>query len=463
MADLRKPKNQDIPIQPLPGEISWSGPTPNTIWAGVSELVEEGSRCRIAIVIRNLTYLLDCVSHELEECASRDPTELSREIISQLQNYSTKYKEKFIGAGLPESLVLKCPGLCSQLWLELDIVPLVLRHEPRARTAQDRGQVATFWGWERKTLDEQADSMARKCIRSFGIGHVIHTRISRDNLVEVDGDFMARLANKQDYERTVEPRSWAIAQQYARELREKQVKVAFFSLTFHSKPDVHTRHALSCSSCYNPSCPGAGSCGTLYSISDLIVTYAQQSDQMPPPPLNAATSVPISQLLSAEQAPIDESDDDEDNWETKLAITATECVYRFRDVQLCAPPFPFRQRWDMEARQVIGERKNRGHKRKKIEYEEYDEEEYYEYNQYNEYFNQEEFDEDMQKMHEDLHRMHNDLQRMHNDMAAAPATVAAANTSAPPAKRRKKAMRKRKQGRAAAGEGVAGSPAGNSA
>lgn len=80
--------------------------------------------------------------------------------------------------------------------------------------------------------------------RSFGIGHVIHTRISRDNLVEVDGDFMARLANKQDYERTVEPRSWAIAQQYARELREKQVKVAFFSLTFHSKPDVHTRHAL---------------------------------------------------------------------------------------------------------------------------------------------------------------------------------------------------------------------------
>lgn len=194
MVDLRKPKNQDMRVQPLPGEISWSGPTPNvgrldclsllfrfvlllnvipcgsnrcakTIWAGVSELVEEGSGCRIAIVIRNSTYLLDCVNHELEERASRDPTGLSREIISQLQNYSAKCKEKFVGAGLPESLVLKCPGLCSQLWLKLDIVPLVLRYEARARTAHDRGEVATFWGWERKSPDEQADSMARMCIR----------------------------------------------------------------------------------------------------------------------------------------------------------------------------------------------------------------------------------------------------------------------------------------------------------
>lgn len=59
-------------------------------------------------------------------------------------------------------------GLCSQLWFKLDIVPLVLRHVARARTAHDRGEVATFRGWERKALDEQADSMARKCIRYLG-------------------------------------------------------------------------------------------------------------------------------------------------------------------------------------------------------------------------------------------------------------------------------------------------------
>ncbi|KAH2622824.1 hypothetical protein KXV20_001734, partial [Aspergillus fumigatus] len=241
MADLEKPKNQDIRVQSLPGGVSWSGQTPNTIWAGVSELLEEGSGYRIAIVIRNSTYLLECLGHKLEEPASGDPIELSREIISQFQNYSAKYDEKFIGAGLPESLVLKCPGLCSQLWFKLDIVPLVLRHVARARTAHDRGEVATFRGWERKALDEQADSMARK---SFGIGHVIHSQISHDNLVEVDSNFRARLAEKEDYERTVEPTSWAIAQKYARELREEKVKVAFFSMTFHGKPDVHTRHAL---------------------------------------------------------------------------------------------------------------------------------------------------------------------------------------------------------------------------
>ncbi|KAH2186362.1 hypothetical protein KXW61_008431 [Aspergillus fumigatus] len=244
MADLEKPKNQDIRVQSLPGGVSWSGQTPNTIWAGVSELLEEGSGYRIAIVIRNSTYLLECLGHKLEEPASGDAIELSREIISQFQNYSAKYDEKFIGAGLPESLVLKCPGLCSQLWFKLDIVPLVLRHVARARTAHDRGEVATFRGWERKALDEQADSMARKCIRSFGIGHVIHSQISHDNLVEVDSNFRARLAEKEDYERTVEPTSWAIAQKYARELREEKVKVAFFSMTFHGKPDVHTRHAL---------------------------------------------------------------------------------------------------------------------------------------------------------------------------------------------------------------------------
>ncbi|KAH3191249.1 hypothetical protein KXW62_007028 [Aspergillus fumigatus] len=115
MADLEKPKNQDIRVQSLPGGVSWSGQTPNTIWAGVSELLEEGSGYRIAIVIRNSTYLLECLGHKLEEPASGDPIELSREIISQFQNYSAKYDEKFIGAGLPESLVLKCRALLTAL------------------------------------------------------------------------------------------------------------------------------------------------------------------------------------------------------------------------------------------------------------------------------------------------------------------------------------------------------------
>lgn len=161
---------------------------------------------------------------------------------------------------------------------------------------------------------------------------------------------------------------------------------------------------------------------------------------MPAFPLNAATTASTTQHLSAEQAPIDESDDDEEDWETKLAIAATECVYRFRDVQLSAPPFPFTQRWDMDARQVISERKNRGTKRKRREYEDYDEEDH-------EYLDNEE------------------TQRIQNLMAATLESIAAMDTSVhPPAKRRKKAMKKKNQGGAAAGEGVASpAPEGGSA
>ncbi|GIC88649.1 uncharacterized protein Aud_005046 [Aspergillus udagawae] len=191
----------------------------------------------------------------------------------------------------------------------------------------------------------------------------------------------------------------------------------------------------SCSSCYKPTCPGAESCQTLYAISDLVVAYAQQPQPTPTTPLNAPTSAPNTQI-PVEQAAIDESSsEDEENWKTKLAIEATECV--FRGIHLSAPPFPFRQRWDANARHEIGERKNRGTKRKRREYEEYDDEEDYEY------FDNEEF------------------QRMYDALAATLSTVTAANTSVHPTKRRKKAMKKRKQGRAAAGDGVAG-PAGNS-
>ncbi|GFF35980.1 putative 8-amino-7-oxononanoate synthase 2 [Aspergillus udagawae] len=109
----------------------------------------------------------------------------------------------------------------------------------------------------------------------------------------------------------------------------------------------------------------------------------------------------------------------------------------FRGIHLSAPPFPFRQRWDANARHEIGERKNRGTKRKRREYEEYDDEEDYEY-----------FDNEK-------------LQRVHDLMAATLVTIAAMDTCVHPTKRRKKATKKRKQGRAAAGDDVAG-PAGSS-
>lgn len=66
--------------------------------------------------------------------------------------------------------------------------------------------------------------------------------------------------------------------------------------------------------------------------------------------------------VEAEQ-PDESKDDKDENWEDKLIIRATECV--FDDVELTAPPFPFEQRWDEKAHEIIRQRKGWGKKRKR--------------------------------------------------------------------------------------------------
>ncbi|KAL1961860.1 hypothetical protein VTN77DRAFT_984 [Rasamsonia byssochlamydoides] len=48
----------------------------------------------------------------------------------------------------------------------------------------------------------------------------------------------------------------------------------------------------------------------------------------------------------------------EENWQEKLVLRATECVYD--DINLGPPSFPFKQRWDAEARELIRQRRNNG-------------------------------------------------------------------------------------------------------
>lgn len=86
--------------------------------------------------------------------------------------------------------------------------------------------------------------------------------------------------------------------------------------------------------------------------------------------------------IDQEQQPAEEPEDDlEENWQDKLIIRATECV--FDDIELTAPPFPFEQRWDREAHEIIGRRKGWGNKKRKRKqriqvYDVPEDEEYYE-------------------------------------------------------------------------------------
>ncbi|KAH8692390.1 hypothetical protein BGW36DRAFT_45220 [Talaromyces proteolyticus] len=70
--------------------------------------------------------------------------------------------------------------------------------------------------------------------------------------------------------------------------------------------------------------------------------------------------------------------DHEDNWQSKVILAATECI--FNDVELIPPPFPFQQRWDADAvstiRQLKGSKNKRSKKKRKSQ--DYHEEEYYE-------------------------------------------------------------------------------------
>ncbi|KAL2869575.1 putative heat shock trehalose synthase [Aspergillus lucknowensis] len=223
----------------------WTDPPSTVVYAGISELEIEDAGAQFAIVIRTpseLAGFIECKvpCDSFQEASTAVPTL----ILKELTSYRDLHNEKFAGVAIPRELSKKCPSLCWKVWKGLDAVPLVIGRNPRERTHGDQGEIATFQGWEEKHMDEQADSMVRKCIRSFGIGHVPLLHLDLHGRVEVDSDFRVQFADTADYLQTVEPSTWSLAQHYVKDLKSRQIKAAFFSITPHGRPDVHTRHAL---------------------------------------------------------------------------------------------------------------------------------------------------------------------------------------------------------------------------
>ncbi|QKX63329.1 uncharacterized protein TRUGW13939_10499 [Talaromyces rugulosus] len=218
-------------------------PAVEVVYAGVSELVVTDSIARFAIVVRNVSDLVSFFECQLALAPSHDKSTAVPDLVLQkLIEYRNSYNKKFAAVALPRSLADQCPSLCLRLWKELDSVPYVIAKEPHQRTRADQGELATFAGWEEKQIDEQADSLARKCIRSFGIGHVMPA--AQLDLHGMVTNFRVSFVDETDYQRTVGNRTWSLVQNYADDLRKRKVKVAFFSSTTHGRPDVSTRHAL---------------------------------------------------------------------------------------------------------------------------------------------------------------------------------------------------------------------------
>ncbi len=60
----------------------------------------------------------------------------------------------------------------------------------------------------------------------------------------MDAGFHAQLATLSDYQRTVGERTWAAVQKFAKDLKDRKVKIAFFSSTPQGGGVALMRHAL---------------------------------------------------------------------------------------------------------------------------------------------------------------------------------------------------------------------------
>jgi len=180
--------------------------------------------------------------------------------------------------------MVQCPNLCTRLWLDTDIVPIVFNIKPfhsdsvtrsnvKHRISSTTGSyipsgaetptmyvdhshlnvnndkslqsgVSTRFPILR-TLDEQADSAARKCIMYFGPGNNPRLSIGPRNQVTVDAAGKIHLLDDLDeYKKTVGKGTWNAVVSLAEELREKKIKIGFFSSTPQGGGVALMRHAL---------------------------------------------------------------------------------------------------------------------------------------------------------------------------------------------------------------------------
>jgi hypothetical protein len=83
-----------------------------------------------------------------------------------------------------------------------------------------------------RTIDEQADSAARKALMYYGPGNNPRLTIAARNQVAVDAGGKIHLIDDLDeFRKTVGKGTWNAVIKMATELREKKVKIGFFSST----------------------------------------------------------------------------------------------------------------------------------------------------------------------------------------------------------------------------------------
>ncbi|KAI1084294.1 glycosyltransferase family 4 protein [Whalleya microplaca] len=205
------------------------------LFLGVSAVYSSDDTLVVSLAAHDNTYLLDFTVEHLKLDAGSQTGEhvIADYVIAKVQKYEHENFVKFVGVGLPHRLEKLSPTLCSRLWLEIDIVPLVM--------PVDKKELSF---WDIKNVDEQADSMARKCVTMFGPSLVPILQVGFRGAVMCDAGFRAHMNSMNDYKSTCGKTSWDSMLHYATQLKQKKVKIAFFSSTPQGGGVALMRHAL---------------------------------------------------------------------------------------------------------------------------------------------------------------------------------------------------------------------------
>ncbi|GAW22151.1 hypothetical protein ANO14919_116860 [Xylariales sp. No.14919] len=129
-------------------------PSLTPLFIGISYMVADDATT-VSLAFHDHTYLVDFTIEQLPHPgASGQDDAIVEFVIAAARQYEHENNVKFVGAAMPRRLVEeRSPTLCSRLWLDLDVVPI-----PISRSDEKDHF------WMARDVDEQADSMARKCV-----------------------------------------------------------------------------------------------------------------------------------------------------------------------------------------------------------------------------------------------------------------------------------------------------------
>ncbi|KAI0401725.1 glycosyltransferase family 4 protein [Xylaria palmicola] len=213
-------------------------PSLTPLFIGIAHVLKK-DEIVVAMAFHDHTYLLDFTIVRLPRPKSGGREREKRDIVTEFivaaaRQYEHENSVKFVGAAMPKRLVDRSPTLCARLWLDLDVVPLVIT---LSSSEKEHLRIS-------KNVDEEADSMARKCGEFFGPSLSPILQVGFRGVVMGDSAFRAHMVTLDNHRELCGEATWTAMMKYAEMLKTQKARIAFFSSTPQGGGVALMRHAL---------------------------------------------------------------------------------------------------------------------------------------------------------------------------------------------------------------------------